>query len=112
MLWGLALGVALTSSGQSPAQMPPPPEEHSARSAPWAGCPGSPADYAPPRGLLQRNTAAGNAEDPFIPYMLGDFVGPVANLFNDAKIAEGDSPRPVDRVFYRFNWFNNVDKSR
>jgi hypothetical protein len=44
--------------------------------------------------------------------MLGDFVGPVANQFSDVKIAEGESPRPVDRVFYKFNYYNNLDKSR
>jgi hypothetical protein len=44
--------------------------------------------------------------------MFGDFIGPVANLFSDVKIAENESPRPVDRVYYRFNYFNNVNKSR
>src|SRR4051812_22350891 len=33
---------------------------------------------------------------PFTPFMLGDFVGPVGNLFTNFKIAEGESPRPVD----------------
>lgn len=49
---------------------------------------------------------------PFTPFMLGDFTGPVANLFSDVKIAEGESPRPVDRAFYKFNYYNNVDKTR
>jgi hypothetical protein len=44
--------------------------------------------------------------------MLGDFVGPVANQFSDVKIAEGESPRPVDRVFYKFNYYNNLNKPR
>jgi len=48
----------------------------------------------------------------FTPYMLGDFVGPLANLFSDVKIAEGESPRPIDRVFYKFNYYNNLEKSR
>jgi hypothetical protein len=48
----------------------------------------------------------------FTPFMFGDFIGPVANLFSDVKIAENESPRPVDRVYYRFNYFNNVNKSR
>ncbi|MCE9529663.1 MAG: hypothetical protein K8T89_00760 [Planctomycetes bacterium] len=48
----------------------------------------------------------------FTPFMLGDFIGPVANMFSDVKIAEGESPRPMDRVFYRGNYFNNLDKSR
>ena len=49
---------------------------------------------------------------PFTPFMLGDFVGPVANQFSDVKIAEGESPAPVDRVFLKFNYYNNLDKSR
>jgi hypothetical protein len=44
--------------------------------------------------------------------MLGDFVGPVANQFSDVKIAEGESPAPVDRVFFKFNYYNNLEKSR
>jgi len=44
--------------------------------------------------------------------MLGDFVGPVANQFSDVKIAEGESPRPIDRVFYKFNYYNNLNKPR
>jgi hypothetical protein len=44
--------------------------------------------------------------------MLGDFVGPVANLFTQFKIAEGESPRPVDRAFVKYNYYNNIDKSR
>jgi len=42
--------------------------------------------------------------------MLGDFVGPVSNQFSDVKIAEGESPRPTDRVFYKFNFYDNLDK--
>jgi hypothetical protein len=49
------------------------------------------------------------AKAPFTPFMLGDFVGFVTNQFSDVKIAEGESPRPMDRVFYKFNWYNNVD---
>lgn len=44
--------------------------------------------------------------------MLGDFSGPLANLFSEVKIAEGESPMPVDRVFYRTNYYNNLNKSR
>jgi hypothetical protein len=47
----------------------------------------------------------------FTPFMLGDFIGPVANLFSDVKIAEGESPRPVDRAYYRFNYYNNIDQA-
>lgn len=28
------------------------------------------------------------------------------------KIAEGESPRPVSRAFYKFNYYNNLDESR
>ena len=52
------------------------------------------------------------AHTPFTPFMLGDFTGPVANLFSDVKIAEGESPRPMDRVFYKYNYFNNLEKTR
>ena len=44
--------------------------------------------------------------------MMGDFIGPIANLFSDVKIAEGESPRPEDRVFYKFNYYNNLDPTR
>ena len=44
--------------------------------------------------------------------MLGDFIGPVANLFSDVKIAEGESPRPTDRFYYNFHYFNNLNKPR
>jgi hypothetical protein len=49
---------------------------------------------------------------PFTPFMLGDFVGFVANQFSDVKIAEGESPRPVDRVFFKYNYYNNVEPER
>jgi hypothetical protein len=44
--------------------------------------------------------------------MLGDFTGPVANLFSAVKIAEGESPRPLDRAFVKFNYYNNLNKAR
>jgi hypothetical protein len=44
--------------------------------------------------------------------MLGDFTGPIANLFSAVKIAEGESPAPIDRVFHKSNYYNNVQKSR
>lgn len=44
--------------------------------------------------------------------MLGDYAGFVANGFSDLKIAEGESPLPLDRVFYRVNYFNNLSKYR
>jgi hypothetical protein len=46
------------------------------------------------------------------PFMIGDFIGPIANLFSDVKIAEDESPRPEDRVFFKFNYYNNLDPSR
>jgi hypothetical protein len=42
--------------------------------------------------------------------MLGDFARVVSALASDVKIAENESPRPIDRVFYTFNFFNNIDK--
>jgi hypothetical protein len=57
-------------------------------------------------------TGGDNRPARFTPFMLGDFVGPVANQFSDVKIAEGESPAPVDRVFYKFNYYNNLEKSR
>lgn len=50
--------------------------------------------------------------EPFTPLMLGDFVGPVANLFTNFKIAEGESPRPMDRLFFKYNYYNNINKWR
>jgi hypothetical protein len=44
--------------------------------------------------------------------MLGDFVGPVANMFSDVKIAEGESPLPMDRVFLKFNFYNDLSPAR
>jgi hypothetical protein len=49
---------------------------------------------------------------PFTPVMLGDFLGPLASVFWDLKIAEGQSPRPMDRVYYNFNAFWNVNKDQ
>jgi len=45
---------------------------------------------------------------PFVPFMLGDFIGPLANPMTDLKVAEGESPIPLDRVFYRFNYYNSL----
>jgi hypothetical protein len=69
-------------------------------------------DFAPLAGPCPAACADGKPPAPFTPFMLGDFVGPVANLFTNFKIAEGESPRPVDRVFFKYNYYNNVDKSR
>jgi hypothetical protein len=48
----------------------------------------------------------------FTPYMLGDFTGPLANLFSEVKIGEGEGPLPADRVFLKGNYYNNLNKSR
>jgi hypothetical protein len=59
---------------------------------------------------------AGDGHDsqgqPFTPVMFGDFIGPVANLFTDFKVAEGESPRPMDRVFFRYNYYNNINPTQ
>jgi hypothetical protein len=44
--------------------------------------------------------------------MLGDFSRTATSISTDIKIAEGESPRPVDRVFYQFTYYNNIDKER
>jgi hypothetical protein len=49
---------------------------------------------------------------PFVPYMLGDFTGPLANPMTSIKVSEGESPMPLDRVFYRFNFYSNLDPWR
>ena len=49
---------------------------------------------------------------PFVPFMLGDFTGPLANPMTDIKVGEGESPIPLDRVFYRFNFYSNLNPWR
>jgi hypothetical protein len=53
-----------------------------------------------------------SSAQPFTPVMFGDFMGPVVNLFSDFKVAEGESPRPMDRVFFRYNYYNNANPTR
>jgi hypothetical protein len=65
-----------------------------------------------PPGAPCAANKSGEPPAPFTPLMLGDFVGPVANLFTNFKIAEGESPRPMDRVFFKYNWYNNINKDR
>jgi hypothetical protein len=74
--------------------------------------------------------AAPSTEPPasrlYTPWMFGDVLGPTANLpaggnrltvvapvaFRSSfAISENESPRPYDRVFSTFNYFNNVDHS-
>jgi hypothetical protein len=63
------------------------------------------------RGLLARPSEPLPPEL-FIPFMLGDFSRITLGLASDYKIAEGESPRPIDRLFYQFSYFDNVDKRR
>ena len=75
--------------------------------------PRSQADLTPAISSTAIQTAAPAttfAPTNFTPYMLGDFTGPIASLFTELKVAEGNSPRPVDRFFLDFNYFNNLDK--
>jgi hypothetical protein len=55
---------------------------------------------------------ASDRPDHFTPYMLGDFTGPLGSLFSDLKVAEGNSPRPVDRFFFDFSYYNNLARTR
>ncbi len=80
-----------------------------------------PADLAPSQIIpalpaAQAACPPANGHDsvapPFIPVMFGDFIGPVANLFTDFKVAEGESPRPMDRVFFRYNYYNDISPSQ
>lgn len=64
------------------------------------------APNCPPPTLLVPDEA------PFVPYMLGDFIGTLANPMTDLKVGEGESPRPLDRVFYRFNMYSNLNPNR
>jgi hypothetical protein len=86
----------------APTMLPAPIDPANCACQPWQ-----------PRGLLQL-PSTWPVKDPkhYIPSMLGDFVGPVANMFSDVKIGEGDSPRPVDSLDFHFNYFNNLEKDR
>jgi hypothetical protein len=100
---GLPLAGAPLTNGQPPA----------AASAPLSLCPQTPMFMPITDGSHQACGACGESRPArFTPFMLGDFVGPVANQFSDVKIAEGESPAPVDRVFFKFNYYNNLEKSR
>lgn len=59
-----------------------------------------------PQSLL-----AGSGETTaFAPNMFGDSSS-VSAFNSSAKIAENESPRPLDRLFFSFNYYNNVDRS-
>jgi hypothetical protein len=72
------------------------------------------AEICPPASTVPMGSLfdSGRCDFPFIPYMLGDFNGPLANPMTDLKASEGESPMPLDRVFYRFNMYSNLDPSR
>ena len=76
------------------------------------GANATPTQSQSPIGSEAPTTLPADGRRPFTPFMLGDFVGFVTNQFSDMKIAEGESPQPLDRVFYRFNWYNNVAPAR
>lgn len=69
---------------------------------------GSPLGPAPSGPLFNSRPSA----FPFTPFMLGDFNGPLANPMTDLKVSEGESPVPLDRVFYRFNMYSNLEPGR
>ena len=68
--------------------------------------------YAAPPDTFCPDSGCDGTSDHFTPFMLGDFANILVNLGSDIKIAEGESPRPVDRVFYRFNYYDNINPSR
>jgi hypothetical protein len=118
--------LALTAGGVS-AQNPPPSFVPAAPAPPVNAGPGSPAMASPgspalimeppvtpavPGAACSGPGCATEQAAPFTPFMLGDFMGPVANLFTNFKIAEGESPRPTDRVFFKYNYYNNVNPTR
>lgn len=70
------------------------------------------ANSPPPRGWLQQPTSSPASFEPFTPFMLGDFIGPRFNMFSDVKIGEGESPRPMSRVYYNFNYYQNLEATR
>jgi hypothetical protein len=70
------------------------------------------SDFGPPAASCPGTGCADANSVPFTPFMLGDFIGPVANLFTQFKIGEGESPRPVDRAFFKYNYYNNVNPTR
>src|SRR5262245_52157442 len=98
-----ALGAPLATTPQAAGAYVAPPRPH-------PDMPVSASDA--PCQTMAPCACADNKPEHFTPYMLGDFVGPVANQFSDVKIAEGESPRPLDRVFYKFNYYNNLNKPR
>jgi hypothetical protein len=72
------------------------------------------AEICPPVSPAPAAPLFGSAacDFPFVPFMLGDFSGPLANPMTDLKVSEGESPMPLDRVFYRFNMYSNLNPVR
>jgi hypothetical protein len=95
---------APTYPSTSPTTPPAPPAGSTAPAAPEA--PTVDLSAVAPQTLL-----AGSGETTaFAPNMLGDSSS--ISVFNSsAKIAENESPRPLDRLFFSFNYYNNVDRS-
>jgi hypothetical protein len=119
----IAAGLALALScpvGQAQQMGPPPAPRYSEQASPASGpvmmLPAGQETYGSstinPSGPAPCANCETGAARPFTPFMLGDFVGPIANQFSDVKIAEGESPRPTDRAFLKFNYFNNLEKWR
>ncbi len=90
-----------------------PPIRAGSSSGPTRIEPATPEAYPPIRvSPITPFTTSPRDDLPFIPFMLGDFNGPLANPMTDIKVAAGESPRPLDRVFYRFNFYSNLDPAR
>ena len=122
--WLSVIATSAFAAGIGNAQSLPPNVVPAAPAPAATSSPAVPAlimDNQPPRVGMDIGTptascpspaASDKAPAPFTPFMLGDFIGPVANLFTDFKIAEGESPRPTDRVFFKYNYYNNINPSR
>jgi hypothetical protein len=96
-----------TCPAPAPSTTPPTLPPAAPPTAPAApGAPTVDLSAAPPQSLL----AGGGENTAFAPNMLGDSSS--ISVFNSsAKIAENESPRPLDRLFSSFNYYNNVDRS-
>jgi hypothetical protein len=102
----LRQGAGPASPAATPSPLPPPQPTP----VPPAGAPAGPSVLTAPAAA--EFLAGEGAALPFVPFMLGDYAGFVASGFSDLKIAEGESPRPMDRVFYKFNFYDNLNKAQ
>jgi hypothetical protein len=102
-------------AGAYPAQIgQPQPQQPPVTYPAQPGQPQPQPDFVPvtpDHGAPPPPAPAACTQAPFTPYMLGDFGRVLGNTTSDAKIGEGESPRPIDRVFFKFNYFSNVDPS-